>query len=470
MKAYRSVTTVSRETTMEGIVKSVAGKIEFRKLMRDWFQAPTYPSSFTARDIVLQLESDGKRYALKLTLPEEKREEMLVLDDGVAVIEIHQRRDNWLPLERPLVLQAIIDDGLAPGTEAPFNRKDVKPLGIDEADVYELEPILSNEKLLRMPVIYMSSTYYGKGQLVDPEILQELLKGQAHIAYEKDSEAHRAMKALMEGNENASCPYNGTCEIVLSERHHIRFYLGNYTSPEEAVPLLVKKLQKHVATERRWNSKTFHSVQNARIRNDNSTLRNEKAELDAELSELRTRVRTKDDDEINDIFDKLTARLEAEHAEKERAVEDAERWKRALESIKTRNSASTISLELSEAELYPGEIKDSLLRIIQRAEVSLTSYGRLKDIATALLKENELTETGKGLETLIKEALTENVGMTDQRKRKLRMLGFDVSLNGNDHWDISTKDGRYSVSIANTPSDNRAGKNAAGNLIRIMTR
>ena len=471
MRAFRSACVIDENTGFAAIVKAVAEKTCLKKAMREWFQSPYYPAMFSSTTAEIWLESYDNRYALKLVLPKEKQTENVVMADGMVVIEVHQKTPNWLPLERPRILSALIDNRIIPETEKPFARHDMKPMAVDDDTVYDILPYLKGEKSFRMPFVYLSASKYTGKPVVDPESLQAMLLGQAHVVYEEGKTVNGILwKEMMREDGKAMNPYNGAAAIVVSPKNQTKFNLGMYTDPNEAIPALVRRLQEHVAVERAWKLYNYPALRNARIAHENRELSEENGRLDREIADLRANVKDKSDEEITELFDELVKRYETERAQRKVAEDDAERWKTAfMRKAEEDGNEDAVTLKVPLPEFYPGELKDSLIRIAERAKDGLTPQGRLVEVVNAIVKENDLTGIGKDFEKTVKETLSDAVGMPESRRKKLSSLGLDIELRGSDHWMISVPGHpRYCWTMANTPSDQRSGLNAAGNIIRTL--
>lgn len=471
MRAFRSACVIDETTSFTAIVKAVAEKTCLKKAMREWFQSPYYPAMFSSTTAEIWLESYDNRYALKLVLPKEKQTENVVMAEGMVVIEVHQKTPNWLPLERPRILSALIDNGIIPGTEKPFARHDMKPMVVDDDSVYDILPYLKGEKSFRMPFVYLSASKYTGRPVVDPDSLQALLLGQAHVVYEEGKTVSGILwKEMMTPDGKATNPYNGSAAIVISPKNQAKFNLSMYSNPNEAIPALVRRLQERAAIEHAWKLFNYPALRNARIAHENRELSAENGRLDREIADLRANVKDKSDEEITELFDELVKRYETERAQRKVAEDDAERWKTAfMRKAEEDGNEDGVTLKVPLPEFYPGELKDSLIRIAERAKDGLTPQGRLVEVVNAIVKENDLSGIGKEFEKTVKETLSDAVGMPESRRKKLSSLGLDIEMRGSDHWMISVPGHpRYCWTMANTPSDQRSGINAAGNIIRTL--
>ena len=120
----------------------------------------------------------------------------------------------------------------------------------------------------------------------------------------------------------------------------------------------------------------------------------------------------------------------------------------------------------NERDLYPGEIKDIILSTL--CESTNTDRSRRNDVIQDIILNNDYEELGKDRIHKLKSVLKKYNTMDRRMRSSLEDLGFDISTEHNKHY-VGTyyNDKRYRVIFPATPSDYRAGKNLASNLIRV---
>ena len=194
-------------------------------------------------------------------------------------------------------------------------------------------------------------------------------------------------------------------------------------------------------------------------------LESQNSELSDEILSLRSRIKEKSDEELEAIFDELTARLDSERALRLKA----ENRLTALEERLKDMDVCHVSLSLPGDELYPGELRDAVLRIIECSKDSLFPAGRLSEVAGLILENNRISDAGKSFEDEVR-TLFSDPELSEKTQQRLGALGFTFEWRGNCHHVVYAPIPKYSWTIAATPSDKRSGLNASANAVRDLFR
>jgi predicted nuclease with TOPRIM domain len=137
----------------------------------------------------------------------------------------------------------------------------------------------------------------------------------------------------------------------------------------------------------------------------------------------------------------------------------------------TTHNRNAITLYSNEMDFYPDETYELILRLIAEEMNRLPDdpnyYRRRRDLLRSLLDCNPSCEHQARIRAQIEELFSNYTGMTKPLEGRLRELGF--SLNDGNHYKIIWRnDQRYVFSFAKTPSDRRAGRNIARDLIHLL--
>lgn len=137
----------------------------------------------------------------------------------------------------------------------------------------------------------------------------------------------------------------------------------------------------------------------------------------------------------------------------------------------TTYNRNAITLYSNEMDFYPDETYELILRLIAEEMNRLPDdpnyYRRRRDLLRSLLDCNPSCEHQARIRAQIEELFSNYTGMTKPLEGRLRELGF--SLNDGNHYKIIWRnDQRYVFSFAKTPSDRRAGRNIARDLIHLL--
>jgi len=133
------------------------------------------------------------------------------------------------------------------------------------------------------------------------------------------------------------------------------------------------------------------------------------------------------------------------------------------------NNQNLITLYTSETDLYQDEIYEFILRLLEEELNRLPDqdYKRRRDLLRSLLECNPSQGHSRQIRTEIEELFSDYTGMTRRLETRLKQLGFSLA-EGNHYRMIWQDDQRYAFSFAKTPSDRRAGRNIARDLIHLL--
>jgi len=133
------------------------------------------------------------------------------------------------------------------------------------------------------------------------------------------------------------------------------------------------------------------------------------------------------------------------------------------------NNHHAITFYSNETDFYQDETYELILRLIEEELNRLPNncYKRRRDLLRSLLECNPSQEYSKQIRTQIEELFSDYTGMTKRLEGRLRELGFSL-IEGNHYKIIWRDDNRYIFPFAKTPSDHRAGRNIARDLIHLL--
>ena len=118
-----------------------------------------------------------------------------------------------------------------------------------------------------------------------------------------------------------------------------------------------------------------------------------------------------------------------------------------------------------EEEIYPGEIKELLISILENTH--LQEGSRRSDVVRDILKSNTLNSSLEARYSELRNILQNYRGLDSEQINRLEKLGFKVTSDGKHH-KLTYHDDRYVTALAKTSSDVRAGKNAISFIINKM--
>ena len=133
---------------------------------------------------------------------------------------------------------------------------------------------------------------------------------------------------------------------------------------------------------------------------------------------------------------------------------------------------STLHFSLSESDLYDSEIKDVVLKVLQKEFDSFSDdvkvqRSRKYTVLGDILANNEISNNHVELIDTLKSAFKDG-SLTKEGINDLQAAGFDVE-KGKEHYHVTFNgDNRYKGIFAVTPSDNRASKNGVAELAKLL--
>lgn len=118
---------------------------------------------------------------------------------------------------------------------------------------------------------------------------------------------------------------------------------------------------------------------------------------------------------------------------------------------------------MSEKELYEGEIKDVILKVLERERGLLDNDPNLKasrkfHVLTDIGERNLQTGKAEEIASWLREVIDASGNLSAQRKRQLIEAGFHIE-NGTHYKITYNEDSRYTFTLAKTPGDYRANMN-----------
>ena len=310
-----------------------------------------------------------------------------------------------------------------------------------------------------MPVVYVTFPRYAINMPIDYNGLALNLAGIAHVAVETKEIAPSVRKVT-----NGANPYAGAVEIFYGSNSSYRMLPDDYDTFGEMQAAIEKTVQQRLLMTKidddlSWNKIRFTHIQ-------------KKSEQDPELTEIYEQL-LKDEKEQGSYKDQHIEELELHTMELEERIKDLNAELNNKESRiqsyqymlghKNDNSVNGITLEISERELYEGEIKDVVLRVLEKEKGQLDGDLNLKasrrfHVLSDIVSLNNQTGKAEEISNWLKEIIDASGNLNAQRKRELIEAGFKIETGT--HYKITyNEDGRYTFTLAKTPGDYRTNKN-----------
>ena len=380
--------------------------------------------------------------------------------NGKRIVAVHLYNDAEdmsvkLPTEfnRPKLLKDMILNGY--GEIDNYLETNDKPYIINDKNIDIVkELILGNSKYL-MPVVYVTSTKGMSTYKLDCNELAKDLAGVAHVIVEEDCKISKALKGITEYKN----PYDGAVQIfypnVGTQRILPKFYADSNEFRKEVAYSVYRRL---------ILGKIDDAFSVTKIRYNNLFIKNKKSE---ELEQVFNEV-LKENDSIIETKNNLIEELEEEiNKLKSKII--------AYEQIDIKRKSCMeqhIISNSSEKELYLGELKDIILKVIKKEALLMNEdpnqkASRKYHVINDLMKMNRESEKQDDIVKKIKNMLNGDGSFNKSQKRQVMELGFEIE--DGKHYKLKYKgDDRYSLTLAKTPSDYKANINAVQEIIRVL--
>jgi len=349
--------------------------------------------------------------------------------------------------KRPYFLKLVLRDSW-PAQNSEFPVADTPYYAKEDDDELVAKALLGNANS-PLPVVYLSRDDNNRLG-IDAERLAYDLGGLAHVAVEPS----RATSFRLMDLTSARNPYGGTIGIAVAGSGLLRkFYLGAETPDERtlsrAITLFASEIVSAQAFSFGCDWQNLQEAQTEFVRN----------RLDRKSSQQLI--------EYMSAFDLENAELKAE----------VSRLAGEISTLKSSATTGGTIFLLQEprsfavTEIYSGEVRD---RLKQGIDALLHGRelldGRAKFVLTRLLDTEPFSGGARSLSEQIKAAGRDSSEMAQRLGQILTSLGFTKRSDGKHYVYIPPGNlgGVTQVTLPKTPSDHRAGRNQAAELIRNL--
>lgn len=190
-----------------------------------------------------------------------------------------------------------------------------------------------------------------------------------------------------------------------------------------------------------------------------------------EASDSLSKVNTRLEEKLNEVG-QVKTESQVLLCQKEEELEKCMLDKRRLEqqhktesqihqtrSSQTLADGNDIILKRREADLYPGEQREIVLRTIQQGSERCMEDGRIQHVLCSLLEMNQPHQVMSELEESVRNILINASQLGTREKSALQRLGFKVKSENNHLKLVFKNDDRYTFVTAKTHGDRRGMKN-----------
>lgn len=349
-------------------------------------------------------------------------------------------------IKKPYIVKMLINS-LGGGRDGDILVSD-KPILLNEGEEAFVGDILRGLPGAIMPVLYLSTDNNGCIML-DSSKLSNDLSGIANVLVEPSRSFSFKLREIMKGKN----VYGGAIGVYWPDG------LGRYFwRPED--------LEKE-NSERDIYDKIVFALNSRRLRRDLIWDNIQSIHNTAIIKEMKES-HTKDVDTLFELY-------ETESKNKDKQIHDLEeRLGKINAELRRVKSSTAFEQGLIEdpqiVQLFKGEVRQIIYDCVKQCYNSLPNgTTRRKQVLNSVLETNIIEDKRKEIEDKIKRMFNDYTGLTGKMRSELKHMGFSISEEGK-HYKLymEGQEGGISVAVPKTPSDYRAGKNVASEILRVF--
>lgn len=428
----------------------------------DSLEIYVYPEALTVR---LTSISDGIIWTndYVLTQQEEKNILAIQLYSDAASLSVRMPES----FNKPRVLRQVLERGYGgmdddlPVSDAPF------VLTAENIDI--ARKLIMRESAYFMPVIYVSYPRYAIDKPINFTDMAKVLAGIAHVVVEP-KELAAAVRRETEGHN----PYDGAVDIFYGARSSYRVISGNYDSKAKMQQFIQNSVQQKILMTKIEDELSWMKLHFAHLQAQNKEAPElidlyqqmlEEAENEGELKkqhidELESRIKE---------LEERIADLKTDLAKKDSQLQN---YEYGFAQSGKAQTLTGVRFESSERELYIGEIKDIILKILDKERNSMDSDPNLKksrkfDVLKDILELNAQTGRAEEISECLRDIIDKSCNLNSRRKYQLAELGFEIRV-GTHYKIIFNEDERYAFTLSKTASEYRSNTNTLKDAVNAL--
>lgn len=315
---------------------------------------------------------------------------------------------------------------------------------ISESDENMAIRLLNGDSENHLPVIYLSRSFHGF-LACDPDALARHLGGLAHVIVEPSRSFSRSIQ-IPTNSRNA---YGGAVGIYLPTGQR------SLILPDNQDEWQVRRAASEVVREALLTRLPMRGFSWAGIEAEKSR-RNIEALKGAGSTDLDAFVRE---------FD---AENQALRDQTEALSSEISKLKAELHSLNAASSQGQLggAKKFAVQDFFPGESDQFLREAIESAANNALEGSRRRDVLFEFLNSITPSDEIDKRRHALKQAISNSEDLDAKTEKILKDLGFSITSSGKHHKLVYFSDPRYTLTMAKTASDWRAGKNMAGEILR----
>lgn len=345
---------------------------------------------------------------------------------------------------RPYLLKQIVAEGYG---ELDGNIcTDNLPFVITDDNLSIAKELILGKFDYMMPIVYVSATRNKDEIRVDSNELAKDLAGVAHVMVEESCECTKRLRDLTDGKN----PYNGAIQIFFAPDITQRILPKNFSNSHQ-----FRKEVSYSVYKRLILSRIDDEFSYAKLKYNNLV---KKSEESIEISQICDEILC-EKEEIIKVGNLRIQEMEEKNANLQAKLQICES---RLNSKGTQGDL--ITFDIQEMELYEGEVKDIMIKILDKELKMMDSDPNLKEsrkyhVLKSVMQENRRTGKDEQIKELLRGILNKDGSFNGAKRRQLNDLGFIV--NEGKHYKITFGgDDRYMFTLSKTTGDYRSNLNA----------
>lgn len=362
-----------------------------------------------------------------------------------------------------------------------------RPIFIDNDNIQILADIINGTITYRLPVVYISKTYYDEDP-VNVSLLASKLKGVAHVLVQESNCTNNRLKVLC--NENNE--YYGAIGIYFPRQamgHRRYLYRRETGIDNRLLEKVIRVVIQYSNSQMIETLYTWQGVNNALLRDRLFCQKEERVQVEEErrkalyellqlkgnLDKTQEKMQQKAIEDAKSEADKILDGFEEDMRKLQEQVEQLSRANDALTSenygLRSKiNSVDKVPVLFlgDEEEFYSGEIKEMILDAIEESLKTVTPKTRRYDVLNDILQNNMYEKICEEREKSIKNMFKDYKTLSGVMRQELKEIGFEITEDGKHYRLTYYGDDRYKTTIAKTGSDWREGKNIATTILKNM--
>lgn len=368
---------------------------------------------------------------------------------------------------KPRVLGQIVKNGYG-GMDQQIPVSD-QPYMINEENVDIACGLIMHECEYFMPVVYVTYPRYAIDPQIDFQTLAVNLSGIAHVVVETKEIASTVRRLTNERN-----PYAGAVQIFYGKHNSIRVLPDNYETLEEMRALIENSVSQKVLMTRMddrfsWMRIHFKYLQEQNRKEPELISLYEQMLKESESEgELKQQRIDELEYQIMELEEKMSD-LRAQIANKDSQIET---YRHGFAQSGQNHLMSEQCFKSTEQELYHGEIKDVILKVLEKERNQMDSSQNLCEsrkfhVLQDILGQNQVTGIDNEISEALKNILDQSCNLNAQQKRRLLEYGFKIETGK--HYKVTfNEDDRYIFTLSKTPGDYRTNLNTLKDAINTL--